>query len=196
MSEEDNRALSELVDEIYWLRCEFAYESLVLPDALQYKTFPKSRRRFADEQIKRIQLSAGGKVAAAYADTSYLSLNHSSKRLGIPHSDEESWKIENKVVRHASEERFALRRAASYEADVLEAHLTGHEAKKVQVILFEQAARLREAAKGEAYKLGLWVQTYERAEGMEERSGKHALRALGMDELLTNHGYATSVASR
>lgn len=53
---------SKALDEIYELRTLLAYESLVTKAHLGYKTFPKSRRPHAEEQIKRMQRAARGDI--------------------------------------------------------------------------------------------------------------------------------------
>lgn len=52
--------LSAAVDEIYALRGILADESLILEAHLGYKTFPKSRRKYAEAQIERMRKAAAG----------------------------------------------------------------------------------------------------------------------------------------
>jgi hypothetical protein len=46
------------LDEIYRLRAALAYESHVLKAHLELKTFPKSRRSLAGEQVSRMRATA------------------------------------------------------------------------------------------------------------------------------------------
>lgn len=53
---------SAALDEIYLLRAQFAYEARGREADLTLKTFPKSRRRFAEQSIDRMRDAADGKV--------------------------------------------------------------------------------------------------------------------------------------
>lgn len=55
-------ALSLALDEIYALRCVLASEARTLEATLEYKTFPKTRRRFAEESVRRMRAAAAGEV--------------------------------------------------------------------------------------------------------------------------------------
>lgn len=59
---------SRALDEIYWLRGLAAYEADVLEAHLGLKSFPKSRRPFAEAQVRRLRLAAQGKPLDAYND--------------------------------------------------------------------------------------------------------------------------------
>ena len=63
---------SDALTEIYELRAALAYEAQVLKAHLDYKSFPKSRRKYAEEQIERMKQAAAGKAKVAYAGTSFL----------------------------------------------------------------------------------------------------------------------------
>lgn len=52
---------SRALDEIYLLRAQLDFEARVQEVSLDYKTFPKSRRRFVEESVKRMRDSAAGK---------------------------------------------------------------------------------------------------------------------------------------
>jgi len=52
--------LSVAVDEIYALRALLAYEATVLEAHLDYRTFPKTRRKFAEAQVERMRRAARG----------------------------------------------------------------------------------------------------------------------------------------
>ena len=52
--------LTAAVDEIYALRGILADEAGILEAHLSYKTFPKSRRKFAESQIERMRKAASG----------------------------------------------------------------------------------------------------------------------------------------
>jgi hypothetical protein len=59
----DDQGISDLsvaVDEIYALRVMLADEAAILEAHLEYKTFPKSRRVFAEQQIERMRTAARG----------------------------------------------------------------------------------------------------------------------------------------
>lgn len=71
----EDRYLAAL-DEIRALRAAAAYEASAIEAHLSYKTFPKSRRGIAEEQIERLQAAARGDAAVAYADRSHLSVRH------------------------------------------------------------------------------------------------------------------------
>jgi len=59
----DDRGISDLsiaIDEIYFLRAVLADEAGIVEAHLTLKTFPKSRRKFAEEQVERMQRIARG----------------------------------------------------------------------------------------------------------------------------------------
>jgi hypothetical protein len=58
---------SRALDEIYRLRTALAYEAGALTAHLEYKTFPKTRRALAEEQLLRMRRAAQGESEAAYA---------------------------------------------------------------------------------------------------------------------------------
>lgn len=65
---EDPKGISDLsiaVDEIYFLRALLADEADVLEAHLDYKTFPKTRRKYAEEQLDRMRRAAKGEMYAA-----------------------------------------------------------------------------------------------------------------------------------
>lgn len=57
--------LSAAVDEIYFLRALIADEATILESHLGYKTFPKTRRPFAEAQVDRMRRVARGEMYAA-----------------------------------------------------------------------------------------------------------------------------------
>ena len=64
----DDNGISDLsvaVDEIYFLRALLADEADILRAHLELKTFPKSRRKFAEEQVERMRLAAAGDLEAS-----------------------------------------------------------------------------------------------------------------------------------
>jgi hypothetical protein len=75
------KVYSAALDEIYALRRALAYEATVLNVHLDYKTFPKSRRRFAEEQRVRMTAAACGD-RSRYSDVSSLSLRHAMDQVG------------------------------------------------------------------------------------------------------------------
>lgn len=80
----DKQAISELLDEVYRLRTALAYEALVTRAHLGYKTFPKSRRPFAERQIERMQQGSRGQAFEAYYPISHLVLNTARKEANMP----------------------------------------------------------------------------------------------------------------
>lgn len=59
---------SRALDEIYSLRSALAYEAEVLALHLEYASFPKSRRRFAEAQLYRMRNAARGRAEFAYRE--------------------------------------------------------------------------------------------------------------------------------
>lgn len=74
--------LSAAVDEIYALRRALAREAGGLEAHLTYKTFPKSRRSIAEQQVERMRASARGEVRRAYAGTPHYVLDSAMKDAG------------------------------------------------------------------------------------------------------------------
>lgn len=71
---------SAALDEIYELRRALAYEARVVEAHYEdFKTFPKSRRRIAEEQVQRMRKAASGHAELAYAGTPHYSLDASAK---------------------------------------------------------------------------------------------------------------------
>lgn len=73
--------LSVAIDEIYFLRAMLADEAGIIEAHLDYKTFPKTRRRFAEEQIERMKRAAAGEMYAAAREK--FSSNRAIERAGI-----------------------------------------------------------------------------------------------------------------
>jgi hypothetical protein len=63
---------SRALDEIYRLRQALAYEASVVDAHLGLKSFPASRRRFAEDQVKRMRRAAIGEFFQAYGGERYL----------------------------------------------------------------------------------------------------------------------------
>lgn len=57
---------SRALDEIYRLRTALAIEARATQAHLNFKTFPKSQRPYAERQIARMQAAARGDVEQAY----------------------------------------------------------------------------------------------------------------------------------
>lgn len=55
------------LDEIWKLRRALAYEAGVTQAHLSLKSFPKSRRAYAETQVRRMQSAASGHIEMAYA---------------------------------------------------------------------------------------------------------------------------------
>ena len=83
--------LTRALDEIYELRRLAAYEARVLEAHLDYKSFPKSRRTVAEDQVERLRRAARGGASLATSGISYLSLDGCLKSAGA----------ETSLTRHA-----------------------------------------------------------------------------------------------
>jgi hypothetical protein len=57
--------LSIAVDEIYFLRAMLADEAAIIEAHLGYKTFPKTRRAVAEQQVDRMRRVANGEMWSA-----------------------------------------------------------------------------------------------------------------------------------
>lgn len=78
----DLELLSAALDEIYRLRRAFAYESRVIEAHYEgLKTFPKSRRKIAEEQVARMREAVTSSVVA-YAGVSSQSLRRELANAG------------------------------------------------------------------------------------------------------------------
>lgn len=74
--------LSRALDEVYDLRRLVAYEACVRQADLGYATYPKSRRKVAEERIERLRQAARGDADVAIAGTSHLSLRQGLREAG------------------------------------------------------------------------------------------------------------------
>lgn len=101
-------------------RAVFAAAAPVIDEMLAFKTFPRSRHRFAVQQQERMEAAAAGGVVRAYIPVSSLSLESAFKRLGGV--DLEPWHADDNTLRDALDELLRLRKAAAFEAEVLHAH--------------------------------------------------------------------------
>lgn len=79
---EDERHYFDALDEVYALRALLAHEALVLKAHLGYKTFPKSRRAIAEEQVERMQQAARGQVKQDYTGSEQR--KHALTEAGAP----------------------------------------------------------------------------------------------------------------
>jgi len=59
---------SAALDEIYRLRCALVIEAKGVEADLRLKTFPKSRRRWAEDRIERMRAAARGESEQAYCE--------------------------------------------------------------------------------------------------------------------------------
>lgn len=73
---------SAALDEIYALRQALAYEALVVDNHLAYRTFPKSRRDHAEQQVARMQACARGDAKATYDRDTWASRRHALREAG------------------------------------------------------------------------------------------------------------------
>lgn len=69
MTDEELGHYSAALDEILRLRRALAYEAGVTNAHLQFKSFPKSRRAMAEEQVRRMQQAARAGATMAYCGT-------------------------------------------------------------------------------------------------------------------------------
>lgn len=76
------RHYSDALNEIFRLRRALAYEAQVARAHLGYKTFPKTRRPFVEEQIERMEACARGMCESVYAGTSSNSLRQALRAAG------------------------------------------------------------------------------------------------------------------
>lgn len=66
MNDEEMRLYGRALDEIYSLRAVLAYEAMRIKADLSLKSFPKSRRPFAEEAVERLRAAARGDHWPAY----------------------------------------------------------------------------------------------------------------------------------
>lgn len=83
--------LSATLDEICRLRRAMAYEARVVEAHYEgYKTFPKTRRGIAEEQVARMRLAIKSPLLA-YAETSSQSLRREAEAQGFHFLTASSW---------------------------------------------------------------------------------------------------------
>jgi hypothetical protein len=75
-------AYSAALDEIWQLRKAMAYEAATIEAHLSLKSFPKSRRQYAEKQVEQMRAAARGEVETAYAGCSSLSMRHAMGEAG------------------------------------------------------------------------------------------------------------------
>ena len=154
------------LDEIYSLRNALAYEGSGIQQLLAFKTFPASRRKYAESQVERMFLAARGQFVAAYAGTSSLSLDSSMRNADASsaHLSVESWASERPApnataavgtrenLDRAVREISVLRRGLAYEASVLLVHQGYPTFPKSRLnVTTERIVRMRAAARGASY---------------------------------------------
>jgi hypothetical protein len=86
---------SAALDEIYRLRRALAFEALVVEAHLGLKSFPKSRRRFAEGQVERMRESARGHAERAYAGRDYWKLDEALRSAGGDLLTRHQWEHRN-----------------------------------------------------------------------------------------------------
>jgi hypothetical protein len=74
---------SDALDEIYELRAALAYEARILEMHLAFKTFPKSRRRMAEQQIDRMRGAVSGPAGRPGVYLAHPSRFTELRRLGV-----------------------------------------------------------------------------------------------------------------
>lgn len=75
---------SQALDEIHALRRALAYEAEITAGHLGYRSFPKTRRHIAEDQIERMREAARGQVTTAYAGRPTRSLDRAMREAGAP----------------------------------------------------------------------------------------------------------------
>jgi hypothetical protein len=73
---------SRALDEIYMLRRAFALEAEYLEVTLRMKTFPKSRRRFSEDQVSHMRSYARGAGASLFASMDRHSVRSAQEAAG------------------------------------------------------------------------------------------------------------------
>jgi hypothetical protein len=86
---------SAALDEIYRLRRALAFEARVVEAHLGLKSFPKSRRRFAEEQVERMRESARGHAERVYAGRDYWKLDEALRSAGAGFLTRHQWEHRN-----------------------------------------------------------------------------------------------------
>lgn len=87
---------SAALDEIFRLRTALAFEALVTEAHLGYRTFPKTRRRYAEEQAERMRECARGQALTAFAGRSWQSLRTGLREAGAAETlTREQWETEH-----------------------------------------------------------------------------------------------------
>jgi hypothetical protein len=189
---------SDAIDEVYRLRSLFAYEATLIVEHLTFKTFPKNRRQYAEEQVSRMREAACGHVELAYAGQSHLSLDWairsavnvkrndrlpevlwpvSKHPLGPRSVDEKERQTFLVNLERATTEIFELRRALAHESMILKAHTSPASFPKSRArVIGEQRNRMESAARGDS--------TLSTPELIA--AARVALRTAGAKETLTN----------
>ncbi len=80
---------SAALDEIFVLKSALAHEARVIEAHLGLKTFPKSRRAFAEAQIVRMRAAAKGRAHTAYREAP--SRLDSLRKLGVDTLTRAQW---------------------------------------------------------------------------------------------------------
>lgn len=76
--------LSAALDEVFRLRRALAYEAEAIAAHLSLRSFPKSRRPIAEQQIERMRSAARGESRPAYGGTASLALRSAMENAGAP----------------------------------------------------------------------------------------------------------------
>jgi hypothetical protein len=91
---------SRALDEIFNLRRAFALEAGYLVVTLTMKTFPKSRRRFSEDQVINMRTYAQGLGGPLFASMDRFSLRHAQEEAGTVNGPTvESWLLEEHNTR-------------------------------------------------------------------------------------------------
>lgn len=190
---EFTKLFDETVDEIYFLRCAFAYEAAQIPAYLAFKSFPKSRRDVAENQMERFRLAAAGSAGVAIAGLSTRSLDGASRDLGIDPNARPYRRLynEDRNEYDALTELFNLRRQAAYEAVVVRVHIINENTfpKTAGKLIIAQTERLVRMATGYARAVNAEQADLDRSAGRQVAAGQPSLIALGLPPTLTNWEY-------
>lgn len=64
----NDSTISDLLDEVYFLRHILVSEARILEAHLDFKTFPKSRRAYAESSVERMRTAAKGGAISLFRE--------------------------------------------------------------------------------------------------------------------------------
>ncbi|MFE6966940.1 hypothetical protein ACFVAJ_17650 [Agromyces sp. NPDC057679] len=184
---EQQAMFNSAADELYQLRTGFAYETQILDEVLEFKSFPAKRRQIVEATISRFKAIANGNEAVVAGAVDNISFRQAEKASGADQLDDAAWEQEDLALRTLLLSRAQARTLAWYFARVGEAHTLGASLpKKAAALLTAQAERLRRMAAGDANKVNAEVAAAERESASPRLTEQNALRLVGAPALLTN----------